>query len=261
MARCSRRLSVLLTLLGFVLAGATLSQATVADPAWTRLLEAGAEAERRHDPQAALEIYRRAEAMRPEDPFVLQKIAQQISDSTFLPGAARPERARVLEALDYAKRAAALDPSSAVNRLSVAILYGRLAAYGGAREKVEHARKVREHAEAAVVLDPQYAWAHHVLGRWHLEMAELGSARRALVAVLFGGLPASSREEGIRLLEQAVALEPDAIAHRVELGFAYARVGRKDEALAEWARSLDLDPIAIYDHPAQQRAREALEGG
>ena len=248
--------------MGAVALGSALAlPASVADPAWTRLVEAGVEAERLHDPEAALDFYRQALALRPDDAFVLQKIAQQISDATFRPGAARPERARVREALDYAQRAAELDPTSAVNRLSVAILHGRLAAYGGARDKVEHARRVREHAEAALALDPQYAWAHHVLGRWHVEMAELGATARAFAAVLFGGLPPASREEGIRFLEHAVALEPEAVAHRVELAFAYARAGRTDEARAAWTRSLELEPRAIYDLPAQQRAREALEGG
>jgi hypothetical protein len=26
---------------------------------------------------------------------------------------------------------------------------------------------VKEEAERALALDPNYAWAHHVIGRWH----------------------------------------------------------------------------------------------
>lgn len=240
-----------------VLGGSPRAAPAEAD-AFTAALAAGAEAERRHDPRAALEHYRRAEALRPDDAFVLQKIAQQISDSFFVT-VDRPEgRAQVEEALRYAHRAAELDPASSVNQLSIAILYGRLAAFGGASEKVEYARLIRRHAEAALALDPDYAWACHVLGRWHLEMAALGSTRRAVAALLFGGLPGASREEGLRLLERAVTLEPDAPAHRVELGHAYEKLGRRASAQAQWELSLTLPAVAIYDAAARQRALDGL---
>ena len=254
------RLRYLMAFLAVTLAGAgPVGATTPTDDEFARLLEAGAQAERGHDPDRALEYYRRAEALRPDDAFVLQKIAQQISDAMFLGGDAKSGRERVEEAMRYARRAAELDPASAVNRLSLAILYGRLAGFGGVAEKIEYARLIRQHAEASMALDPEYAWACHVLGRWHLEMAALGSARRAVAAVLFGGLPSASREEGLRLLERAVALEPGAIAHRVELGHAYDKLGRRAEARALWEACLTLPVVAIYDGPALQRARDGLD--
>jgi len=254
------RLRYMLALLLVTLAGAGPVRATTpTDDEFARLLEAGAQAERSHDPDRALEFYREAETLRPDDAFVLQKIAQQISDAMFLGVDPKSGRERVEEALRYAHRAVELDPTSAVNRLSLAILYGRLAGFGGVAEKIEYARLIQLHAAASMELDPGYAWACHVLGRWHLEMAALGSARRAVAAVLFGGLPSASREEGLRLLERAVALEPGAMAHRVELGHAYEKLGRRAEARAQWELSLTLPAVAIYDGPARQRAREGLD--
>lgn len=221
------------------------------------LLVAGAEAEKRFDPLSALEHYRSALALRPDDPFILQKMARQLSDAVFLQEADEGGRERVLEALGYARRATELDPTSAVNRLSLAILHGRLAAYSDVAEKLEMARRIKQYAEEALELDPNYAWACHVLGRWHLEMAGIGAARRTFVAVFFGGLPPASRAEGVRLLERAVALEPGALAHRVELGIAYAQIGRHAEAEAQWKLSLEMPTVEIYDEPAKVRARAA----
>jgi tetratricopeptide (TPR) repeat protein len=232
--------------------------ATGVDAELARLLEAGAQAEGRHEPETALGFYRQAAAIQPDNPFVLQKIAQQISDAMFLGTDPTIGRERVEEALRYAHRAVELDPSSAVNRLSLAILYGRLAGLSGVSEKVQYARLVRRYADEAHALDPDYAWACHILARWHLEMASLGSAKRALAAMLFGGLPKASREEGLRLLERAVELEPDALAHRVELGIAYERLGRLAQAREQWEMSLSLPSVAIYDEPARLRAREEL---
>lgn len=245
-------------LAGLLACTGPLAGSVPAQDDFARAVAAGTEAERLHDPLTALGHYRRADALRPDDPFVLQKIAQQLSDSLFMPADAGQGRARVEEALRYAGRAVELDPASAVSRLSLAILYGRLASYGRVSEKVRYARLIRLHAEKAVALDPQYAWACHVLGRWHLEMAALGSARRAVAGMLFGGLPPSSAQEGLSLLERAVALEPEALAHRVELGHAYERLGRRDEARAQWETSLTLPVLAIYDEAALQRARDGL---
>lgn len=223
-----------------------------------RVLAKAAEAEQRHDTDAALALYRQAATLRPDDAFVLQKMAQQISDSFFLEPDAPQQRERVEEAMRYARRAVEIDPLSAVNQLSVGVLYGRLVPFVKPSQKVEYARLVREYAERAAALDPGYAWAQHTLGRWHMEMASIGAAKRAFVALFAGSLPAGSKDEAVEHLEQAVALEPEAIAHRVELGFAYANVGRTDDARRVWEDALSRPPRAIHDGLAQERAREGL---
>lgn len=244
-----------IALLGCAGAGATGST----DPdVLARALAAGAEAERAHDPQRAFEHYRRAADIVPDDPRLLQKLAQQLSDALFLNPEMPGARERLDEALQYARRSVELDPRAAVNQLSLAILYGRLAGYAGVSERIQYAGLVRRHAEEALVLDSGYAWAHHILGRWHLEMAAIGTGRRALAAVFFGRVPAGTNEEAIRHLERAAELEPEGVAHRVELGIAYERLGRLADARREWTHALELPPVAIHDPPAQQRARQGI---
>jgi tetratricopeptide (TPR) repeat protein len=221
-------------------------------------IAAGLEAELRQDPVTALENFRRADAARPDDAFIKQKIAQQLSDSAFLLQDESVQKQLTAEALQYAHRAVELAPDSAINRLSLAVLYGKVAVFSGVRTKVDHARRIHQHAEEALALDPDYAWAAHVLGRWHVEMAALGATRRTLAAVFFGGLPAASIDEGVRLLERAVALEPAGLAHQVELGFAYAQAGRRDDAETQWRLAVSMPSVKIYDEPAKQRARTAL---
>ncbi len=227
--------------------------------ALARALAAGAEAERAHDPRRAFEHYRRALDIRPDDPTLLQKLAQQISDAMFLAPELPGTNERLTEALQYARRSVELDPNSAVNQLSLAILYGRLAAHAGVSERIEYAGLVRRHAEEALMLDSGYAWAHHVLGRWHLEMAAIGKGRRALATVFFGRVPAGTHEEALGHLQRAVELEPEGVAHRAELGSAYERLKRFADARREWTRALELPARAIHDPPAQQRARQGIE--
>ncbi len=239
-------------LLGLLLAASGLRGA---EP----LLDRALAAERRLDSRAALELFLQLERERPEDPFVLQKVAQQYSDLIVDLADVEEKRRHARAALAYAERAAALAPDNAVNALSVAIAHGKLATYSDTRTKVKYSRLVKEEAERALRLDPGYAWAHHVLGRWHREVADLGATARFLVKLFYGGLPDASVDAAVAHLERAVALDPGDPNHVLELGFAYAAAGRAEDARREWRRGLELPERGKHDAAAKRRARDALE--
>lgn len=215
-------------------------------------------AEARLDSARALELFLQADAAKPDDAFILQKIATQYSDQ--VPDQATPAAKRefATRAFAYAQRSAALEPGNAVHALSLAICHGRLAMVSDTRAKVEYSRLIREETERALQLDPDYAWAHHVLGRWHYEVAGFGPAARFFVRLFYGGLPAASAEEGVRHLRRATELEPGELNHWLELGFAYAATGREAEARASWRHGLAMPERGKNDAPAKIRAREAL---
>lgn len=220
---------------------------------------AGLEAEQRMDPRAALVHFQTSLAERPDDAFLQQKVAQQLSDIAFLEPDASERSRLATEALVHAHRACELDPGSAVARLSLAVLYGKLALEADAGTRVDYARRIHRYATEALAIDADYAWAMHVLGRWHVEISQLNLAKRAFVALFFGGLPRASLDEGIRLLEEAVRLDGNAIAHSVELGFAYDRAGRHADAKSSWEKAVRLPSMRIYDATAKQRALDALQ--
>lgn len=216
------------------------------------------EAEVRLETERALELYLEADRLRPDDARILQKIATQISDLSLQMGDEAQIREQARKALAYAERAVALAPDDAVNVLSLAVCYGKMAVYSETRAKIRYSRLVKLGAERAVALDPDYDWAHHVLGRWHLEVAALGPATRFFVRFIYGGLPGASREEAIRHLEKAVALAPDRVPHHCELGLAYLAAGREGEARRSLERALALPSTERYDEPAKTRAQEGL---
>jgi predicted Zn-dependent protease len=61
---------------------------------------------------------------------------------------------QAIKALAYAKRAVALQPENAVNVLSLAICYGKMAVFSDTRAKIEFSRLVKLDAERALALDP-----------------------------------------------------------------------------------------------------------
>jgi tetratricopeptide (TPR) repeat protein len=236
--------------------GATIGLGSVVST--DQLVKEGLKAEQDMQPLVALESFSAAAKLRPEDAFIQQKIAQQLSDAAFVETDPDERMRLAKEAMLYARRAVKLDPQSAVARLSIAVLYGKFAVEGNARTRLEYARQIHENAEQALVIDPQYAWGYHVLGKWHVELSQLGFGARAIVNLFLGGLPKASVAQGVQSLEKAVELEPDALSHWVELGFAYQRAERMDEAVGAWEKALQLPALKIYDEPAKQRATAAL---
>ena len=222
------------------------------------LLREATAAEVRLDPRGALVLLRQAEAQDPRNARILQLTAKQYSDLAVQEADPADAQHCVQAALDYSRRAVALAPDDPVNALSLAVCYGKLAGYGDTRTKIEYSRVVRREAERALALKPDYAWACHVLGRWHYEVAGLGRAGKFFVRFLYGGLPPASLDEGIRLLQRATELEPGELNHWLELGFACAAAGRTVEAREYWRRGLLMPSRGIHDEPAKQRAREAF---
>lgn len=224
------------------------------------LLAQAQAAEAHLDSARALELYSQADAIHPGEAFILQKIARQYSDLV-LDQTDDADRKRCAQsALDYARRAVAANPRDPVSVLSVAISCGKLATYSDTRTKIAYSRQVKEEAERALALDPDYAWAHHVLGRWHLEVAALGAASRWVIRGFYGGLPDASQTEAVAHLQQAVTLEPGELNHYLELGFALAAAGKKAQARQAWEQGLAMPIRAKHDAAAKQRAREALAG-
>jgi tetratricopeptide (TPR) repeat protein len=228
-----------------------------ADPA-DELVRAALAAEARLDSAGALQLFLRVDAARPNDPVILQKIATQYSDLVPEQTNAAAKKDFALRALGYAQRAVSLAPDVAVNVLSLAICHGRLALVSDTRARVEYSRLIKEEAERALQLDPNYAWAHHVLGRWHYEVASFGPAARFFARLLYGGIPAASAEEGVTHLRRATELEPAELSHWLELGFAHAATGRNAEARASWERGLAMPDRGKNAASAKIRAQAAL---
>ncbi len=222
------------------------------------LVQQGLAAEARLETSAALQHFLVADRLKPNDPFILQKIARQYSDSVVDTRDEEEKKRRAQTALDYSLRAVRLEPTNPENVLSVAVSHGKLAVYSDTRTKIEYSRLIKEEAERALALNPRYDWAHHVLGRWHYEVASLGPATRFFVRLVYGGLPTASNEAAVSHLEQAVTLAPQTLAHHLELGFAYLEAGRTNDARAAFERGLALPSKEKHDEDAKARARRAL---
>ncbi|CAM2873689.1 hypothetical protein [Rariglobus hedericola] len=243
-------------LLGLHLATATITVWAGEAPS---LIERALVAESKFDSQTALDLFLAADRAKPNDGFILQKIARQYSDSILDTADIEEKKHRAEQALAYAQRSVAVAPDNAENVLSLAVCHGTLAVYSDTRTKLRYSRLVKEEAERALVLNPDYDWAHHLLGRWHYEVATLGATKRFFVRIIYGGLPEASFNQAITHLERAVALAPKVAPHHLELGFALLAAGREADARVAFNRGLALPSTGKHDDAAKDRARAALQ--
>ena len=118
---------------------------------------------------------------------------------------------------------------------------------------------IKEHADAALALDPNNDLTHFVLGSWCYEIANLGTLLRAAARVVYGALPTATNQDAARFLERAVQLNPRRVCSHASLGRTYAVLGEKAKARQSYERALTLPASDKGDDIVKAGVREALE--
>lgn len=159
----------------------------------------------------------------------------------------------------YARRAVRLAPQDASTQFALAVALGKTALTKGAKERVRYAMEIRDAAVRSLALDPRHDGSWHVLGRWHAEVERLSNieeffAKKFLGAKAFGE---ASWAEAARHLEQAVAIRPDYIFHRLDLAEVYVDMKRYPDARRELDAIPTLPTLDAMD-PEYRRQAEAL---
>lgn len=147
-----------------------------------------------------------------------------------------------------------------MGQLALAICYGRVAPFTDNKTKIAYSKRVKEHTEKSLKLDPRNDYAYHVLGAWNYELAGLNALLRAVSRVIYGEIPAASYELAVDYFQKAIELEPNRVAHHVELGRTYAALGKKELAKASLEKGLSLPSREKDDPETKARGREVLKG-
>lgn len=110
-------------------------------------------------------------------------------------------------------------------------------------------------------LGEQYARALHVMAMWHANVMRLSGMSRFLAKNLLGGkvFDEASWKDAVAYLERAVALEPDRVLHRLNLGGIYADSGNTAKARETWHSALGLTATESNDKHYQRQASESLK--
>jgi tetratricopeptide (TPR) repeat protein len=169
-------------------------------------------------------------------------------------------RELVAAAVAHAREAVKLAPDSAAGHLELAVALGRQALKEGPKTQLSLSREVKSEVDRALAIDPSQGRAWHVLAIWNRKLASLNFVERAVAKTVLGGVPkGATMENAVADLERAVALEPQYINHRLELGRTLMQLKRNAEARRELERAIALPPApGPLDARYQAEARELL---
>ncbi len=227
------------------------------DPRLPELIAQGDAEDREHRPREALRALHQAEQLDPENAGILLRLSKQYSDLVDeTKGPTSEQMAR--RSLQYAERALKADAHSSKAHLSIAVSYGKLANFVGNREKVDYSKIVRDEVRKSLAIDPGDSFGWHVLGRWHVGVANVGPVLRALAKVAYGGLPPASNEEAVKSFRKAIELAPDQLVHRTELARVYQLMGKQELARTEWQAIVDSAGTSSDDVRERKVAETAL---
>ncbi|MDP4625377.1 MAG: tetratricopeptide repeat protein [Akkermansiaceae bacterium] len=208
--------------------------------------------------QQALEAYEKALEKSPKDPAILVKIAKQYGDMMpALNGAAKKTAGE--KSLEFSRKAVEADQNHSDSHLAVALSLGKLTEFQGNKEKIKTSREIKERAEKALALNPKSDYAHHMLGRWHQEMAGIGGAARLLAKVVYGGIPNGTYWEALEHFRKARSINSRRLIHQIEYGRTLAMMDRGGEAKTEIQKGLNMPNRDADDEDAKARGRKTLE--
>lgn len=218
----------------------------------------GEELSRKWDYQAAIVLYKKALMADAYNYNLLWRIADNYIKLGIM--AEGDDKAAFYEkAVDYASKAIAADPEKIDGHAKLAIAQGRLALFKGGKVKVELSKSVKAEAEKALKINPNNDEALHTLGAWHREISTLPGILKVFAKIIYGGLPQASKDEAVKYLEKAVAVNPKIIEHHLELGRCYMKVSKWDLAKKEWSLCLTLSPLEAYDKDFQDEAKSLFQ--
>jgi tetratricopeptide (TPR) repeat protein len=199
---------------------------------------------------SALKEFEAALALEPAKYDALVKASQAAVDLGEFNTNAEQRAALFRSAEQYARRALAANPNDADGHFELALALGRSALTQGPRDRIKFAREVREQALAALAIDPKHSGALHVMGVWNAEVMRLNGLTRMIAKNFLGGqiFSEASWDRAQKYLEDAVAVDPNRITHRLDLGAVYADRHQRQHAVEqfEWiARA----PVSDFNDP------------
>lgn len=135
-------------------------------------------------------------------------------------------------AYSFARRAWLADSNRVETNYVMAMASGKMTDFESDNKKVVgYVRDIKDYAERAVKINPNYGKAQYVLGKWHYEMYILSGFKKAAVKLMYGGLPAGDPDIAISCMEKCRNLEPYFVSNYLDLGRVYKEVRRPTQAI------------------------------
>ena len=165
-----------------------------------------------------------------------------------------------LRAERLARLAVEANPDDAEAHFHLARAVGRVALSKGPKDRVKYGKIVRDEALETLRLDPDHPGGLHVMGMWHAEVRRLPGIARFFAKSFLGGqiLGSAKWEEAVRLLSRAVEVDPQRLAHHLDLARIYRDIDQPDQARVHYQHVIDGAATDYNDEHYKAEARDEL---
>lgn len=212
------------------------------------------------DASGALAHYEQAVAADPRNFDALWKASRSAVDI----GSYSPDKAKnsalFARAEQYARRAIALNATSAEGHFALARVLGKTALSQSARARVKYATTIRSEALECLTYNAAFAGCLHVMGMWNAEVMRLNGITRMVAKNFLGGqvFASASWANAVSYMQKSVAADPERIVHHLDLGGVYKDTGDNSRAKAEFETALRLPVTDVNDRHYKDEAKAAL---
>ena len=162
------------------------------------------------------------------------------------------------QAEKYARAAIATDSNNGESYKWLAIALGAQAKYSATKVQIHQSREIKKNIEKSIELNPDDDISYLVLSRWNYKISALGFFSRAIVKIVYGGLPKASFAEAEKLLWKAIQLH-DRVTHRYNLAKVYNRMNRRKDAVEQLQLALSLPVTFPEEVEEQSKAKRKLQ--
>jgi tetratricopeptide (TPR) repeat protein len=223
------------------------------------LVTPGDEAFARIEYPAAITLYQEALAGHPRQPELLWRLARvSVCLAEVSEGETRTKLLRSAER--YARSCIAADSGLSEGHTWLAGALGYIALEEGTEQKLATSRELEREAQRAVELNPSDDAALSILGSFYRALGNVGWLERTLASLFVGTVPRGGYEEAESALQKAIAIAPEIMRHRYELGILYIDMGRKEEARRALETAATLSVRTAIDRPRLEKIKELLAG-
>ena len=224
------------------------------------LVSAGNAAFQRFDNQAAMESYQKALEMDPQCYEAAWKLARAYIDLGEKLTDKEQRKEYYLKAHEMAKKAVEIKPGAAKGHLYLSISLGRVALDAGGKEKVKLSKEIKSEVDKTLSIDPNDDIAWHVLALWNRNISTLSWIEKQFAKIFLGGVPKeASVEKAVECLRKAIQLNNGHINHHLELGITYEVLDKKDLAIKEYEKVLELPISDADDEDYKAKAEKNLK--
>lgn len=207
--------------------------------------------------KAALEKFKQAVVLRPNDVYALSKCSELFSriGARFSDESLRDNY--YATAMAYAEKALIISPASDMANVSMAIALGKSSLTKSGKDKIKYAKRIKVCIETALKTNPNNYVAWHILARWEYEVTNISSFERMAAKVFYGAVPQGSFANAIMYFEKAKTLNPKFILNYLEMAKAYHK-NDNDKKAIEYLQLILKLPTATQDDPLYKKQATEL---